>query len=318
MINKNKYVYKHSPNTWALELMQKHEALHWLPEEVPMLDDVRDWNKKLSHSDRVFVQEIMFFFVQADIEVHSTYLDEYMRYYPDDLYHRMMLSSFAGRENMHVVGYSHLIDTLGMPADTYSKFMDDPTLLSIHNILNKYTDTTVEGRFKRMVATTLMGEGVMLFAQFAMLLNFQRFGTMNGMGTIISWSIRDEDLHVQGIARLMREDAEFCKEAQADILRWYNEVKEPMLAAIKEFAKNCFIAGAPKGITLEEVDLFLDYQTARRARQAGIHDEPLPINPFLWFDQLVGGVENGNFFERTITEYSKGNYTGEWADGLGV
>ena len=42
-----------------------------------------------------------------------------------------------------------------------------------------------------------------------MLLNFQRFGKMKGMGTIVEWSIRDETLHVQGNAKLFRE---FCEE----------------------------------------------------------------------------------------------------------
>ena len=42
-----------------------------------------------------------------------------------------------------------------------------------------------------------------------MLLNFQRYGKMKGMGTIVEWSIRDETLHVQGNAKLFRE---FCEE----------------------------------------------------------------------------------------------------------
>jgi hypothetical protein len=41
-----------------------------------------------------------------------------------------------------------------------------------------------------MVATSLLGEGVMLFGQFAMLLNFQRFNLFNGMCTIVAWSIK--------------------------------------------------------------------------------------------------------------------------------
>lgn len=35
-------------------------------------------------------------------------------------------------------------------------------------------------------------EGLQLFASFAMLLNFQRFGKMKGMGQIVAWSVRDE------------------------------------------------------------------------------------------------------------------------------
>src|SRR3546814_9294633 len=35
-----------------------------------------------------------------------------------------------------------------------------------------------------------------------MLMNFPRFNKMKGMGQIISWSVRDESLHCEGIIRL--------------------------------------------------------------------------------------------------------------------
>jgi ribonucleotide reductase beta subunit family protein with ferritin-like domain len=41
-------------------------------------------------------------------------------------------------------------------------------------------------------------EGMALFASFAMLLNFPRHNKMNGMGQIVSWSVRDESLHCKG------------------------------------------------------------------------------------------------------------------------
>src|SRR3546814_8008000 len=52
-------------------------------------------------------------------------------------------------------------------------------------------------------------EGLQLFASFAMLMNFPRFNKMKGMGQIISWSIRDESLHCEGITRLFHA---FCQE----------------------------------------------------------------------------------------------------------
>ncbi len=46
-------------------------------------------------------------------------------------------------------------------------------------------------------------EGMSLFASFAMLLNFPRHNKMNGMGQIVSWSVRDESLHCEGIIKLL-------------------------------------------------------------------------------------------------------------------
>ena len=59
------------------------------------------------------------------------------------------------------------------------------------------------------LAQSVFNEGLAVFKSFVMLLNFQRFGKMKGMGTIVEWSIRDETLHVQGNAKLFRT---FCEE----------------------------------------------------------------------------------------------------------
>ena len=45
-------------------------------------------------------------------------------------------------------------------------------------------------------------EGLQLFASFAMLMNFPRFNKMKGMGQIVTWSVRDESLHCEGITQL--------------------------------------------------------------------------------------------------------------------
>ena len=52
-------------------------------------------------------------------------------------------------------------------------------------------------------------EGLQLFASFAMLMNFPRFNKMKGMGQIVTWSVRDESLHCEGIIKLFHA---FCAE----------------------------------------------------------------------------------------------------------
>jgi ribonucleoside-diphosphate reductase beta chain len=55
-------------------------------------------------------------------------------------------------------------------------------------------------------------EGLQLFAVFAMLMNFPRFNKMKGMGQIVSWSVRDESLHCEGMIKLFHA---FAKETGA-------------------------------------------------------------------------------------------------------
>ena len=43
-------VYKPFKYPWAYEAWLKQQRIHWLPEEVPLAEDVKDWEKKLNSS----------------------------------------------------------------------------------------------------------------------------------------------------------------------------------------------------------------------------------------------------------------------------
>ena len=316
----NEFLYKGADDLWAYDLWEKHENLHWLPREVPMKDDVYDWNSRLSEGDRMFLKGVMSFFTQADIEVHNTYIHEYLPY-ANTLGVSQMLTGFAARECIHVMGYAYGLEELVKGAEqdiVFRKWMVDDNLLKLHEALNKYKGSEdTEHRFKHMVATTLFGEGVMLFAQFAMLLNYARNGYMRGLGQIVSWSIRDEDYHVYGVTQLMKRDAMFRVHPQSTRLSWYNDVHDEVWPLILTFAKDCFDEYS-KGtclteqLTFKDVQQFLEFQAQRRMRQAGISTEETTKNNLLWFDAMVAGVEHANFFEQRATEYSKGNLTGDY------
>ena len=97
---------------WAYEAWLKHEQVHWLHTEVPMLEDVKDWKNKLTEPQKNFLTHIFRFFTQGDIDVAGGYVKNYLPYFPQPEI-RMMLMGFAAREALHIAAYSHLIETLG-------------------------------------------------------------------------------------------------------------------------------------------------------------------------------------------------------------
>ena len=42
------HVYKPFHYPWAYEAWATQQRVHWLPEEVPLADDVKDWRQKLT------------------------------------------------------------------------------------------------------------------------------------------------------------------------------------------------------------------------------------------------------------------------------
>ena len=53
--------------------------MHWLPEEVPLQDDIKDYKEKLSKG-KTLIDNIFKFFTQADVDVCCGYAKHYLPY----------------------------------------------------------------------------------------------------------------------------------------------------------------------------------------------------------------------------------------------
>jgi len=168
------------------EYWKASEQSHWLPYEVPLNEDIKDWNLKLSDSERTFLTHLFRFFKQGDLDVASAYAKTYIPESVDPEI-RMMLLSFGAREALHVAAYSHLIESLGMPETIYNEFLTYQEMRDKHNFAESLLDSN-DPLFQMALFSGFI-EGMQLFSSFAMLLNFTRFVKMRGMGQIIQWSI---------------------------------------------------------------------------------------------------------------------------------
>ena len=188
---------------WAYEAFMQSEQMHWLWTEVPMLEDVKDYGQKLTDSERDFLTKILRFFTQGDIDVSGAYVNHYLpRFGQPEV--RMMLSSFAAREAVHIAAYSHLIETIGLPESIYNEFLQYEAMAAKHDFFNEAAEDS-RVLAAQIAAFSAFTEGMQLFSSFVMLLNFTRNGTMKGMGQIIAWSIADETLHTESMTKLFRE-----------------------------------------------------------------------------------------------------------------
>ena len=164
---------------WAYDAWLKHEQSHWLHTEVPMIEDVKDWKKKLNKEEKQFLTHIFRFFTQGDIDVAGGYVNNYLPYFPQPEV-RMMLMGFAAREALHVAAYSHLIETLGLPETTYNEFMEYKEMVEKHDYVLGVAskNSTKESTATHIAVFSAFTEGMQLFSSFIMLLNFPRHGKM--------------------------------------------------------------------------------------------------------------------------------------------
>jgi ribonucleoside-diphosphate reductase beta chain len=286
--------------------------MHWVPEEVPLADDVKDWTYKLTVEEKNLVTHIFRFFTQGDVEVMDNYMVRYMTVFrPPEV--QMMLAAFANMEGIHVEAYSLLLDTLGLPEVEYSKFLEYKAMRDKHDLFETFSVDN-----PREVAKTLAGfggfvEGVQLFASFAILINFTRFNKMNGMGKVIEWSMRDENLHSEGITWLFRTYVKENRGIWDDSLkREIYAIAERMVETEDAFIDLAFEMGGIEGLTPEDVKTYVRYMADKRLIGLGMKGIfKQKTHPLGWIDVLTGATKS-NFFESRETGYSKGVTKGTW------
>jgi len=302
---------------WMYESWLKHEQSHWLHTEVPMMEDVQDWKKRLSKEEKQFLTQIFRFFVQGDIDVAGGYVKNYLPYFPQPEA-RMMLLGFAAREALHVAAYSHLIETLGLPETTYNEFLEYAEMKEKHEYVMDISsqNTTKQNTATHIAVFSAFTEGMQLFSSFIMLLNFPRHGKMKGMGQLITWSIVDETQHAESMIKLFRTYIEENREIWNDELksRIYT-IADKMVQLEDKFIDLAFNMGAMEELTAEDVKKYIRYVADRRLISLGLKGIfKVKKNPLPWVEEMINAPTHTNFFENRATDYAKGALSGSWAD----
>ncbi|PZW48771.1 ribonucleoside-diphosphate reductase beta chain [Humitalea rosea] len=310
-------VYKPFRYPWAYDAWLTQQRIHWLPEEVPLADDVKDWQKNLTASEQNLLTQIFRFFTQADVEVNNCYMKQYSQVFkPTEVL--MMMSAFSNTETIHIAAYSHLLDTIGMPESEYTAFLKYKEMKDKYDYMQAFTVENKTEIAKTLAAFGAFTEGLQLFASFAILMNFPRFNKMKGMGQIVSWSVRDETLHCLSVIRLFRtfvqENPEIWTEQfRADLYQICSTIVDHEDA----FIDLAFELGGVQGLDAESVKRYIRFIADRRLQQLGLEEMyHIERNPLPWLDEMLNAVEHMNFFEGRATEYSRAATSGTWEEAF--
>lgn len=311
---KHEVTYKPFHYPWAEAFEEKQQSVHWVPREVPMGEDLKDWapqSERLTEGERAFLLNIFRLFTQSDIDVGDNYMDNLLTTFRNGEVRRM-LTVFSAFETIHIKAYSYVLESLKQPDSIYSEFLEHQAMRDKHDWLKQYRSDSLYDLLMTLACFGSFVEGLQLFASFAMLLNFPRFGLMKGMGQIVNWSIRDETIHVEGIQRLyhtLRIEAGVPSSALAPDLQ---AACRHFVMLEDAFIDKAFEFGNPRGITKQEVHDYVRYIADIRLAQLDV--DPIyniTSNPLPWVDEQTG-LEHANFFETRATEYSKAAHTGTW------
>ena len=307
--------YKPFHYPWAVEITTRHEKAHWIEDELDLSEDVSDWKSgKVTQVEKDYVTNILRLFTQSDVAVGQNYFDQFIPKFKNNEI-RNMLGSFAAREGIHQRAYALLNETLGLPDSEYHAFLEYKEMVNKIEFMQEADNSTMKG-LGLALAKSVFNEGVALFASFVMLLNFQRFGKMKGMGKVVEWSIRDESMHVEGNAKLFRQ---FCVEHPKVVDDDFKgDIYTMARLAVKledKFVDLAYKMGEIGGLDASEVKSYIRYITDRRLLQLGLKTNfKVKENPLPWLEWVLNGADHTNFFENRVTEYEVAGLSGNWDD----
>ncbi len=307
--------YKPFHYPWAVEITTRHEKAHWIEDELDLSEDVSDWKSgKVTTTEKEYVINILRLFTQSDVAVGQNYYDQFIPKFKNNEI-RNMLGSFAAREGIHQRAYALLNETLGLPDSEYHAFLEYKVMMDKIEFMQESDNSSMKG-LGLALAKSVFNEGVALFASFVMLLNFQRFGKMKGMGKVVEWSIRDESMHVEGNAKLFRQ---FCAEHPKVVDDDFKaDIYSMARIAVKledKFIDLAYKIGEIEGLNAAEVKTYIRYITDRRLLQLGLKTNfKVKENPLPWLEWVLNGADHTNFFENRVTEYEVAGLSGNWDD----
>jgi ribonucleotide reductase beta subunit family protein with ferritin-like domain len=305
--------YKPFQYPWAMLAAEEHEKIHWGTWEAELQEDINQWKgQTLSNTEKEHITQILRLFTQSDVQVGGNYCELFIPVFKNNEIRNMLLS-FANREGTHQRAYALLNDTLGLAEKEYWAFMEYHEMAEKIAFMQKNNVQTKKG-IGLSLAQSVCNEGMSLFSAFVMLLNYQRFGKMKGMCTIVEWSVRDESIHVQYMSKLFRT---FCEEhpkiVNDEFKKEIYDMYKTAVALEDKVIDLAYKMGDIEGLTPDEMKQYIRFIADRRLIQLGLKPNyGVKDNPLPWLDWLLNGDTISNFFEKRVTDYNASGLNGEW------
>jgi ribonucleoside-diphosphate reductase beta chain len=319
MLTDKRLVYAPFEYPAAFDYFLKQHRNHWIPQEISLNDDVQDYRLKLTDAERAVVSNVTKGFTQAEVLVNDYWRGRVCNWFPKPEI-CMMATSFAAFEAIHSNAYAYLNDTLGI--DNYDSFMYEPTAKAKIDRLIDTPSERIEDIALSLAVFSGFTEGVNLYSSFAILMNFERFNKLKGVGTMITYSVRDESLHSEAGCWLYRTLMSECPELLT------KEHKEQVVHAAEmtvsmedEFIDKVFELGPVYGMPMPSLKNFIRHRTNVKLADLGFLprysvDQNL-LADFDWFNVTGSGRVYQDFFVHAPTDYAKVVAGSEWNSAFG-
>ncbi len=317
---------EHDPNKilpidyeWAREYYEAGVNNNWVPQEIPMQEDVAQWNGgELSEAERQLVEWNLGFFSTAEsLTANNIVLALYEYVTAPEC--RQYLLRQAYEEAIHTDTFIYCCDSLGFdPEYMYGMYDRIPSIEAKDEFVVQLTRTIDDPEFtiddeadlrdflRDVIGFYVIMEGVFFYAGFAMMLGLKRQNKMVGIGQQFEYIMRDESLHVGFGVDLVNQIRDenpgvWTDEFEAEIRDLITEAVELEQIYAHEACPDEIL-----GMSAEAFAEYVEHVADRRLGQLDMDEAYGTANPFPWMSEQVDLNKEKNFFETQVTEYQSG------------
>ena len=311
---------------WAWDKYKKACANHWMPEEIPMENDIHLWKTpgRLTPDERRIIMRCLGFFSTADSLVANNIVLAVYRHITNPECRQYLLRQ-AFEEALHTHAYQYAIESMGMDeGEVFNMYREIPSINKKAAWSLKYTqslsnpnfctgDPESDRRFLRdLVAFYICFEGIFFYVGFTQILTMGRQNKMKGTAEQFQYILRDESQHlnfgIDVINTIRSENPHLWTQSFIDEV--ISMIREAVDLEV-EYAFDTMPRGV-LGLNPNQFMEYLRYIANRRCAQIGLPEQyPGARNVFPWMSEIIDLLKEKNFFESRVTEY-QASTTLEW------
>lgn len=273
----------------------------WVPKEIDLETDVKEWREKLTNDDRHFLIYTLAFFAQADGIVLQN-LDNNFSIDVDIPEASIFYGIQAGIEAIHWETYALLIETLiDDPEEknrAFNAIENYPCIREKAEWISKWMNN--ERPFLERLVAFACTEGIFFSSAFASIFYYKKRGLMPGLSLSNKFIARDEGLHRDfgcELFKVLRTEGYKIEDETV-----YSIVQDAV--TIEENFVDNSLNVELIGINAESMKQHIRFVADHLLVTLGLKKFYNDVEPFDWMD-LISLTGKQNFFEGRVSEYKK-------------
>jgi len=296
---------------WAYNLWEMMLNNTWFPKEVDMTRDVGDY-KNLTDAEKTAYDKALSQLIFMDSLQTNNLIDNVNPYVTSPEINLILVRQ-SFEEALHSQSYAVMVDSISTNSEEIYELWRRDMMLKGKNdaiaaVYQELAEEPSEYNFVKACFANQILEGIYFYSGFTYIYTLARSGKMLGSAQMIRFIQRDEVTHLvlfQNLINTLRKERPdlFTDKLKAEVIEMFKE-------AVKletEWGKY-ITQGQILGLTDGIVEQYIQYLADDRLRSVGFEKLYNVTNPIKWVDDFAKfNDQKTNFFEGTVTNYSKGS-----------